>query len=70
MKPPLCLIAVVILGVTAALAWQATTAHLDVRRIDLRRHRQSHRYAGSANIGLPEGITGKTERSFVSVALA
>ena len=35
-KPPLWLIAVVILGVTAALAWQATTAYLDVRRIDAR----------------------------------
>lgn len=33
-KPPLWLVAIVLLGVTAALAWQATTAHLDVRRID------------------------------------
>lgn len=35
-KPPLWIVAVALLGVTAALVWQATTANLDVRRMDAR----------------------------------
>lgn len=33
-KPPLWAIAIALLGVTAVLVWQATSAYLDVRRMD------------------------------------
>jgi Mce-associated membrane protein len=35
-KQPLWLVAALLLGVTAALAWQATAAYRDVRRMDAR----------------------------------
>lgn len=35
-RPPLWLVAAVLVGVTAALGWQAGSAHLDARRIDAR----------------------------------